>query len=187
VCGTIPCTLSSSSSTSTSTNTNTSSGIPTTQGCQARLKVTKLLASSREVIKVHRDLYVTFKDAPFLEYEILVENDSNCPATGVEVSDPLPRDFDCDGGVWHLAAQNPAPNHFKCEGRGREVRVEVGALRAGQTVIVEVRGKFPAEHTTSNVGHATAANAPGAHSDHVHVDVVSKKQFEADKGKRNAT
>jgi Domain of unknown function DUF11 len=135
------------------------------------------------VIKHHRDLYVTFKDAEFLEYEILVHNNSNCPATGVVVTDALPHDFDCHGGVWHYITNMPVPNHFHCKGEGREVRVDVGSLGADQTVIVEVSGKFPRERTTTNVAHASAANAPGAHSDHVHVDVVSMKQFEADRGK----
>jgi hypothetical protein len=51
------------------------------------------------------------------------------------------------------------------------------------TAVVVVSGRFAAERATANTAHAMATNAPGAHSDHIHVDVVSKKQFEADKGK----
>jgi hypothetical protein len=178
VCGTTPCTISSSS-----TNTNTSSGTPTTQTCQARLKVSKHLGFSKGLIKQHRDLYVTFKNSEILEYVIVVKNDSGCPATGVVVTDALPHDFDCHGGVWHLSERMPHLNDLACKGEGRDVRVDVGALGPDQAVIVELRGRFPAERTTTNVAHATAANAPGAHSDHVHVDVVSEKQFLADRGK----
>jgi hypothetical protein len=188
------CTLGSTPSTSTSTSTSTPStpSTPTSVGtpggvpCQAKLTVTKVLAASTEVIKQHRDLYVSPKDAKFLEYEIFVRNDSNCNATGVVLTDGLPHDFDCAGGVWHeVTGGPPRPNHFHCKGEGRDVRVDIGALGADQAVVVEVSGTFPREHMTTNVAHATAANAPGAHSDHVHVDVVSKKQFEADKGKIN--
>jgi Domain of unknown function DUF11 len=183
VCGvgtsTTTCTLSSSSS-STMSSTNTM-----TQACQADLKVTKLLAASNAVIKHHRDLYVTFANAEFLEYEIFVQNRSNCPATDVVITDALPSDFNCHGGVWHYAGQTPVPNHFHCKGEGRDVRVTIGTLGADQTAIVELRGKFPRERTTTNTARATATNAAGQHSDHVHVEVVSKKQFEADKGKFN--
>jgi hypothetical protein len=61
----------------------------------------------------------------------------------------------------------------------------VGTLGPDDAAEVTVRGKFSRERTTSNTARATATNAPGEHSDHIHVDVVSKKQFEKDKATFN--
>jgi hypothetical protein len=72
-----------------------------------------------------------------------------------------------------------------CKGEGRDIHVDIGTLGPDETAVVEVSGKFRLERATANTARATATNAPGARSDHVRVDVVSKKQFEADKGMIN--
>jgi hypothetical protein len=194
VCGTNPCTISStgsSSSTSTPPSTSTMSSTststsPPTSACQAKLKVTKLLASSKYEIKLHRDLYVTYKDAGALAYTIFVHNDSKCPATGVVITDALPHDFDCAGGTWHyVTGGKPVVNHVHCKGEGRDILLDIGMLGADQTALVELSGRFLLERATANTARATATNAPGEHSDHIHVEVVSKKQFDADRGRIN--
>jgi hypothetical protein len=162
--------------------TPTGTGTPTGAPCHAKLEVTKNLESSKHEIKLKPDLYVTYTSAMYLKYEIFVTNDSACPAAGVVITDPLPRDFRCHAGVWHVLAQHPGPNGFECHGEGEAVRVDVGALGAHQTVVVALSGTFPRERTTANTAHAIAANAPGAHSNHVHVDVVSEARFLRDKG-----
>lgn len=174
VCGTNPCTLSSSTATSTSTETST------TPPCQATLDVTKSLEGREDLINRRPDLYITFKDAAPLHYKILVRNVSQCAASTVVVTDALPNDFDCTGGDWEFTVRGLATHHFHCKGTGQVARIDVGEIEPGLSVEIKLSGRFLRERASTNIARAVAANAPGAHSQHIHVDVVSKQQFHAD-------